>query len=112
VLQTVAENAKLPEGTTELLGKLKNFIAEETMAYTWGWHPQGSGVRLEFNENGSVWHLGMHGKWAVVAERRVMISPADGHPKVLMEFDEDLSKWSEVDGDLGGIRREGRTQKK
>lgn len=103
----------------EMLAESQRDLLEALMEYTWGWHPQGSPVRLKFNEDGSVWHIGMHGKWALVAKRRILISPLDGHHRVLMEFNDDLSSWSEVaipelrrDGELGGIRREARKQKK
>ena len=124
MIWVVAESGKkllkFPAPTkAETLVESQRDLLEALMEYTWGWHPQGSSVRLKFNEDGTVWHIGMHGNWALVGKRRILISPVDGHRKVLMEFNDDLSSWSEVaipelmrDGEFGGIRREPRARKK
>ena len=108
----LAARKKFEEAKAEMLADTQRDLIEALMKYTWGWHPKGSGVRLKFNKDGTVWHIGMHGNWAMVDKRRILISPVDGHRKVLMEFNDDLSSWKEVDGEFGGIRREARKPKK
>jgi hypothetical protein len=97
-----AEIKRFQEGSVdENDGLLKRAL----LRHTWSWSdsPTEKGIEMTFKDDPTVAHVGMHGNWKITGNREVTIIDS-GNTKTVLRFDENVTEYRQVGGNLLGHR--------